>query len=181
MRKLTDVLLLFFVSMFVVMALTTCLHRAFAGGDLESTIEGIQELQPATSEADAETMAQAFVDAGEANSVDPLLLVAIAFRESSLNPSALGQLRERGLMQVHGVALQHRPDNCHEDLETINCQIRTGARWLAIVREQCPGSPWRWVCSYGNSRCCSEQEGGLSLGTRRARRFYVQIGGSEWR
>ena len=83
-------------------------------------------------------------------------------------------------MQVHGVALQFRPDECSPMLEGAECQIRTGARFLAYCREACPGSQWRWVGAYGMSRCPSEQEAGMMPSVRVLARYHQEIGGSGW-
>lgn len=41
------------------------------------------------------------VDAGEKNGIDPWLLAAMAFRESGMNPFAVGAVGELGILQLH--------------------------------------------------------------------------------
>jgi hypothetical protein len=41
------------------------------------------------------------VDAGERNGIDPWLLAAMAFRESGMNPFAVGGVGELGILQLH--------------------------------------------------------------------------------
>lgn len=41
------------------------------------------------------------VDAGERNGIDPWLLAAMAFRESGMNPFAVGNVGELGILQLH--------------------------------------------------------------------------------
>jgi len=142
-------------------------------------------LQPAMSEERAETLADIFESAGEETEIDPLLLVAIAFRESSFSERVerlehRGSLGELGLLQVHGAALRMRPEGCSETLEGAACQIRTGARWLAFVRERCPGSTWRWLAAYGRGRCISEQDARGDRSARIAASYYRRIGGVRW-
>ncbi len=48
-----------------------------------------------------EAFSHYFEEAGIRYNIDPWLLAAMAFRESSLNPFATGALGERGLLQMH--------------------------------------------------------------------------------
>jgi soluble lytic murein transglycosylase-like protein len=41
------------------------------------------------------------IDAGVKNGIDPWLLAAMAFRESGMNPFAVGSVGERGILQLH--------------------------------------------------------------------------------
>lgn len=52
-------------------------------------------------EARLHFFAEAFVTSGETHGIDPWLLAAMATRESSLNPFAMGGVAEGGIMQVH--------------------------------------------------------------------------------
>jgi hypothetical protein len=150
------------------------------------TARAIQTLQPAVTAERAARLAGVFVAAGEETDLDPLLLVAIARRESSFFLSVeeltkLGTARqERGLMQAHGVALDFRPEGCARTLEGAECQVRTGARYLAHCRETCPGSTWRWVAYYGTGVCRSEAESRRDRNANIAASFYSQISGERW-
>lgn len=125
-------------------------------------------------------LAAAVYDAAVENDIDPKLILALIKRESNFRTDAIGRLGERGLMQVHGVALNFRPRHCTRQLRTIDCQVTTGVRWLAWVRDHCGGSTWRWVAGYGMSRCPSEREARRQFAVRQARMYYDQIGGTQW-
>jgi hypothetical protein len=68
------------------------------------------------------------------NGLDPALLIAMAYKESSFVVSARGQLGELGLVQVHGKATR----GC--DLGTPEGQAQCGAKWLSRVVQECGGS-----------------------------------------
>ena len=76
----------------------------------------------------AARLAGVFVGAAHETRTDPLLLVAIAMRESSLSERVerlerLGSRGERGLMQCHGAALRARPEACSAELEGAHAPI----------------------------------------------------------
>src|SRR5262252_4016467 len=48
-----------------------------------------------------QAFAHYLVDAGERNGIDPWLLAAMAFRESGMNPFAVGSFGELGILQLH--------------------------------------------------------------------------------
>lgn len=163
---------------------------AYPGDEQEEAVAAaIVMLQPATTPERAERLAGVFVGAAHETRLDPLLLVAIAMRESSLREDVerlerLGHRGERGLLQImpRGAAISHRPAECSPDLEGAHCQIYTGAMWLAHLRdEQCPGSTWRWVASFGWSRCPSEREAHADRNANIAASYYSSVGGREWR
>lgn len=148
--------------------------------DPMSTTEAIQFLQSRHSDDLASKLADVFDRAGYEADIDPLLLVAISSRESALIPGVIGSLGERGLMQVHGVALSARPEECSHHLQSIDCQVRTGARWLAWAKRQCPGPTDRWVSAYGRSKCPSIQVAIRDRGVRIVKSRYAKIGGKRW-
>lgn len=155
---------------------------SYASETEEFVAIAIQKLQPNHNSDVAMKLAQEFVDAGQQTRIDPLLLVAISFRESSLRNDVVGSIGEIGLMQVHGVALHFRPSECYgiNDMSKSWCQILTGARFLERVRTVCPGSTWRWVVSYGMSRCATEEEARRHHSGKNAYRYYKFIGGTQW-
>lgn len=169
-------------------SVATCASRPALGCDEVCVVAAaVRRLQPAADEERAGELAGVFVAAGREADLDPLLLVAIAMRESSLHPAVeartrLGSRGEVGLMQVHprGPAMRLRPADCDEDLDGAGCQVRTGARFLAFVREHCPGSTWRWVAAYGRSRCPSEAEARGDRNAAIAASYYSRAGGSAW-
>lgn len=154
--------------------------------EVSAVARAIQRLQPAADDERAARLAGIFVGAGHETRIDPLLLVAIAMRESSLserveNLERLGARGERGLLQCHGAALRVRPAGCGEELQGAHCQVYTGAMWLAWVRDRCEGSMWVTVAAYGRSRCPSESEAHADRNAAIAASYYSQAGGTEWR
>jgi hypothetical protein len=130
--------------------------------DTTTIAAGIVNLQPAADLERATELASVFQAAASRHKLDPLLLVAISFRESSLRRSVeerrkLGALGELGLMQSHGAALRFRPADCDRRLVGARCQVETGAAFLSEARRQCGGSWWRWVAAYGMRACPSEE------------------------
>lgn len=92
-------------------------------------------------------MARLIASAAEAHQIPALLLTAIAFRESSLRTRVTGDLGERGLLQVHGIAAE----GC--DLETAEGQLDCGARWLRRCADRC-GSLDGGFALYASGRTC---------------------------
>jgi len=149
--------------------------------------EAIQTLQPRVDDARARRLSRHIRDATDDAWLDPLLVVALIMRESSFSPRVerlerLGPQGERGLMQVMpgGPWRDVLPDGCTEELVGARCQIHTGVRWLALARDRCPGSWWRWVAAYGMSRCPTEEQARMTVSPRRARAYYTRIGGERW-
>jgi hypothetical protein len=156
------------------------------GDEVATVVRAIRRLQPATDDERAARLAGIFVGAGHETRIDPLLLVAIAMRESSLSEDVeqlerLGSRGERGLMQCHGAALRVRPTGCGEDLQGAHCQVYTGAMWLAWVRDHCEGSMWVTVAAYGRRRCPSESEARADRNAAIAASYYSLAGGVDWR
>jgi soluble lytic murein transglycosylase len=60
----------------------------------------ISKRLPKKTRASADQLAAALVRAANLSQIDPLLLLAVAYQESSLNPRALGRAGEIGLMQL---------------------------------------------------------------------------------
>lgn len=157
--------------------------------DVEQVASAIKTLQPAANEQRANRLAELIVDAATESDLDPLLIVAVAMRESSFNPAVeslmvKGSRGELGLLQVHPKnrrALDMRPDDCDRGLSTARCQIVTGARWLAYSRSTCPGSTWRWIVAYGSGQCVSEKAARINRGAAVAASFYARVGGVDWR
>ena len=127
-------------------------------GDVLDTADKIAELDGSIPPQRRERLALVFAEASSETGVPSSLLVAVAWRESHFRISVeegrvRGRLGEVGLMQIHGAALQFRPQNCGRDLPSARCQIFTGARYLAHLRDACPG-PWqRWIAAYGSGEC----------------------------
>ena len=175
---------------FVIWTITRLLTCSVAYADdddvaLETIADGIRELQPGADVDRSERLAVVFSEAGQRYRHDPLLLVAISFRESSLLESVesrrrRGSLGELGLMQCHGRALTYRPADCDHHLIGAYCQVETGAAYLAQARDHCGGSWWRWVAAYGMGHCPSEGYARTTRGAQNANRYYNRIGGASW-
>jgi len=183
MKKLliSSVLLGVMITAFVVQADPPGLEEQRAAMTLE---DAIMALRPGINEDRSRRLANIFEIAGKQHGFDPKFLVSIAFRESSLVASIeqrrrFGKSRnEIGLMQCHGAALSFRPLECSERLEGAHCQIQTGTRYLAHIRDNlCPGSTWRILAAYGHGACLSEQEARQDRGVKRVMRYYKAIGG----
>jgi len=146
----------------------------------------IQQLQPRVTDERAERLAEIIVRAGEESDIEPFLIASIIMRESSFQTEVerlevFGEARgEPGLMQTHGASLRLRPDHCSYSIETAECQIFTGTRWLAFAREQCGGSMWRWVSAYGRRACPSERLAREEHRVALVRDYYMSIGGTSW-
>jgi hypothetical protein len=147
------------------------------------TSQALRELQPSVSREGAAILGREIDLAARANKLDPLLLVAIGYRESSWLRSVTlghrrGSLGEVGAFQVHGYGLRFAPrvngKRCSQGEPA--CSIRTGARFLAHIRDEiCQGSQWRWVAGYGRRSCPSEAQARRDKATLRARRIYCRI------
>lgn len=160
-----------------------CSSRAYANGGELAVLDGVQKLSPRMQPAVAASWAGVLFEAAREQSLDPLLLTALAFRESSFREGLRGDLGEEGAMQLLGVAKRAAPrgrDGRRCDTSQLRCNIRTGAAFLAWCRERCPG-PWDvWVGAYGMSRCPTAAEAREHRSVKRARLLYEQIGGSRW-
>ena len=167
-----------FLTSLAIHACVTC--EAWGSDTTEAVSAGIVKLQPAHDPQYAAALAEVFVEAGEAHEVDPLLLVAIAMRESSLRPGIRGAVGEIGLLQVHGAALGVRPKACPATLDTWSCEVHTGAAWLKVCQEVCPGSTARWLAAYGSGKCPAEDAATKARGILVVRRYYETIGGTGW-
>jgi len=123
---------------------------------------------PAGCETRIQTFSDYFDLAGNAYSVPPLLLVAIAFHESALNPAAEGRVRkangkdpEYGIMQIlptrktvprfvrdpkYRAACLKQVGACQHDV------VMFGAAILSKALDVC-GDPLRAVAAYNTGHC----------------------------
>jgi soluble lytic murein transglycosylase-like protein len=103
-------------------------------------------------------------DAGEANGIDPWLLAAMAFRESGLNPFAVGAVGERGILQLHPKNARSRGVRfIRDEWYRQRCQREVGAcqrevvdraaQLLAQSLEKCGGDLDRALGMYNTGRC----------------------------
>jgi len=153
---------------------------------VEDTAADIRELRPEVGEVRATRLAGEICDAAWELQIDPKLLVAMIRKESNFDQRVeslkiFGPGDEIGLLQVKPiVARRMRPESCSEELESSWCQIFAGARTLHYWRHECRASTWVTVASYGYGRCVSEDVARSYIGSKRARRYYVKIGGDMW-
>lgn len=108
--------------------------------------------------------ARYLTEAGQEHEVDPWLLAAMAYRESSLNPFALGGVGEAGILQLHprsrtskGVRFvrdtRYR-SRCKKELGA--CQrevVERAAQMLKSSLEKCDGDLEKALGMYNTGRC----------------------------
>lgn len=140
---------------------------------IKTIIAAIMILQPNLSAKQTKNYATAFDIISKDTETDPLLLAVIAQRESSYQHNVVGRRGEIGLMQIMPRGVARRFSKC--DIRRPYCNIKTGARYLAFVRRECPGTRWRWVAAYGWSRCPSEREARRDTATQRAYNLYCSV------
>jgi soluble lytic murein transglycosylase-like protein len=144
-----------------------------------AVMRAVQILQPSHAPPVAAAWAGVIYEAGAETGLDPLLIAAIAFRESSLREGVVGDRGEVGPMQLHGAALRHRPQGC--DPADITCSIRGGAAVLQWWQAECNDPRWAiWIGAYGFGRCPSIEEAEDHRSVRRARELYERVGGERW-
>jgi hypothetical protein len=94
---------------------------------------------PRGPEVRAQEIAQVLVDAANTHGVDPYLLTALAYRESSFDPGAVSNVGAFGLLQTHvrwsGKEVLNRcmiyPEHC------LHWQADAGAKALAYYIQVC--------------------------------------------
>lgn len=114
-----------------------------------------------------DAFARLIVGAARRHGIDPWLLAALAWRESGLNPAALGRHREAGIVQLHprgaGRGVRYVEDagyreRCQAEVDA--CQgpvLDRGAHTLAGAIERC-GSLVAGLGAYASGHCT---EGGV--------------------
>lgn len=93
----------------------------------------------------------------------PELLAAVAFRESSWQPNAIGSRGEVGMFQVHGLALAGVPPTLALDPAT---NVRLGAQWLDYAARLCVGRDKhaeRALSAYAGLGCVTSRSARLAL------------------
>jgi hypothetical protein len=109
------------------------------------------------------------IAAGEKNGVDPWLLAAMAFRESGMNPFAVGAVGELGILQLHPknprvktvrfVRDQFYRQRCRKELGA--CQrevVDRAAEILARSMEKCGGDLNLALGAYNTGKCGGNQK-----------------------
>ena len=159
----------------------SCESNAWASDEITEAevVRAVQTLQPGHSPPVAAAWGGVIWEAGQETSIDPLLITAIVFRESSIQEGVVGTRGEVGPMQLHGAALHFRPRRC--DPREISCSIRGGSAVLSYWRAACNEDAWNiWVGAYGLGRCPAGDEAADLRSVRRARELYERIGGTGW-
>ncbi len=82
---------------------------------------------PVDCEARLTEFARLIHEAAERHDLDPLLLAAMALRESGLDPAALGRNREAGIVQLHPRGAGRGVRYVQDDAYRARCQQRIGA------------------------------------------------------
>jgi hypothetical protein len=115
-------------------------------------------------------------DAGERNGIDPWLLAAMAFRESGLNPFAVGGVGELGILQLHPRSPTSKNIRFVKDgWYRLRCKREAGACQREVVDRAaevlaravvlCGGDMDRALSAYNTGRC-----GGNTSYAKRVRR-----------
>lgn len=93
------------------------------------------------------------------NDLEPTLLLAVVYRESSCDPHARGAAGDAGLMQLlpGGSALAGHRELTDAQLDDPRTNLSIGAAFLARVRDRCGGAPERWLSAYSGRRCGSSR------------------------
>jgi len=96
--------------------------------------------------ASAVELVDPIVTISKEEGIDPMLTAVMIRFESSFRPGVVGKLGERGLMQVHGIALNGRK------LATVRDEVRRGVVYLAACVRRC-GSILGGINRYMSGRC----------------------------
>ncbi len=106
------------------------------------------------AEATANRLAPMFESAARMGRMDPRLVVAVAFHESSLRDRKRGAAGEIGIMQIKpGGQARYRCRGMAWRTSTRD-NIRCGVRILSYARQRCSGPPVRWLGIYNGIRRC---------------------------
>lgn len=109
----------------------------------------------------AADIARAIDDAAQQTNGDSWLLTSMVFHESSFKLSACGKKNERGLLQVHGVALNRCRKNGIDPTADLDQSALCGAIWLKQAVESCGFIVRNWLkCK--KTRTTPACDGGLA-------------------
>jgi soluble lytic murein transglycosylase-like protein len=130
---------------------------------ISAVTSAILSLMPLwTSDAEkerAEQYAAIVVEEAEAvrPEIDPFLVVAIIYRESSFRPNVTGKRGEVGLMQIFPYGALVRTINkgvSKEDLVDARTNIRVGVSHLLFWQSECgAGDMAVWLSAYNSGKC----------------------------
>ena len=131
-------------------------------------------LAPRGCRARVEQLATWIYEAGEQEGIDPWILAAIAFRESGLNPWAVGRAGERGIIQLNPHSREGsrsrfvRDERYREGCRRLDgaCQkevLIAGAQLLARAIRMCGGNLARGLSGYNAGTCAGAPEYGRRI------------------
>lgn len=121
-----------------------------------------------------EQLATWMYEAGVEEGIDPWILAAIAFRESGLNPWAVGRAGERGIIQLNPLSREGsrsrfvRDERYREQCRRLDgaCQrevLVAGARLLARSIRMCGGNVSEGLSGYNAGTCGGAPEYGRRI------------------
>jgi len=123
-----------------------------------------------TKQEKAEEYAQVIVEESQAvqPEIDPFLVVAIIFRESSFRRKVKGKRGEVGLMQVMPRGTLTRSITT-DDLTDVRANVRVGVGHLRYWQQECGGDMELWLSAYNAGKCKTTFYG------RSVRKLYCKI------
>ena len=110
-------------------------------------------------QARAATYAAIIVEEAQAvqPEIDPFLMVAIIYRESSFRPNISGKRGEVGLMQIFPYGALMRTINkgvTRDDLKDARTNVRVGVSHLLFWQRECgAGDMAVWLSAYNSGKC----------------------------
>lgn len=137
-------------------AAMVAVHEPVTVEDIDAAIRWLTRSAPRSNpmQTDADERmktARAIHAAAIDTGLDPYLLTAMSFRESSFRTGASGTLGEVGLLQIHGPPLQ-RCLNDGMDMSSVDDQVLCSARYLRDRVAQCD-SVTRGLTAYASGSC----------------------------
>lgn len=117
---------------------------------LATIIAAIVSLLGPRDDVDPQSLAESIVAKSERHDVDPCLVTAIAYRESSFRVAAVGRRGERGLMQTSRWLIMHDRGHCG-NIDTVDGQLECGVSWLSMQLHSTT-SPLLAVARYASGR-----------------------------
>jgi soluble lytic murein transglycosylase-like protein len=89
--------------------------------------------------------------------IDPFLVVAIVYRESSFRPNVSGKRGEVGLMQIFPYGALMRTINkgvTRDDLKDARTNVRVGVSHLLFWQDKCGANDMAaWLSAYNSGKC----------------------------
>lgn len=133
------------------------LERVHETGEHDAIPVIVKDLRAIIEQANpeqAEEIAQIIYEEAAKRGVDPLILTAMAYRESHFNPNARGKSGEYGLIQIMpstGAWIAQKlgyTDWKPEDMLDIRTNVRFAAYYLWAVTKDMGGDTWKGVLAY---------------------------------